>query len=152
MINQLLKPELTLCNVCGSSKKRILEKSAEFISQQIDGIDSESLFEHLTARERLGSTGIGKGIAIPHCRDKSIKRLTVSLVTLKDPIDFDSADDHPVDILFILAVPEETQDEHLKILAEIAQMVERADLRNQLRHCETAKELFSCIESYYAEK
>jgi PTS system nitrogen regulatory IIA component len=142
MITQYFQSELTFSHVEASSKKRALEKAATIISKRQDGINSEDLFELLIARERLGSTGIGKGIAIPHCRHDQVQDISCCLITLKDSVDFDAIDNNPVDILFVLVVPEKSCDQHLETLASLANLMDNAQHRNQLRQAITNKELF----------
>jgi PTS system nitrogen regulatory IIA component len=142
MITQYLQPELTFSHVEASSKKRALEKAASIISKHQEGILSEDLFDLLITRERLGSTGIGKGIAIPHCRHDKIQDISCCLITLKESVDFDAIDNNPVDILFILVVPEKSCDQHLETLANLAKLMDNAEYRNQLRQAITNQELF----------
>lgn len=141
-INQILTPERTFCHAPASSKKRALEIVADFLSSNNPNIDSTELFENLTARERLGSTGIGMGVAIPHCRYNKIEQTQACLVKLKQPVDFDAIDNQPVDILFVLIVPEDAHDEHLQTLAELARLLSQTEYRNQLRKSQTSEELF----------
>ncbi len=147
-INQILTKQRTLCNAPSKSKKRVLEYTADFISKDITEIDSEELFEQLTARERLGSTGLGKGVAIPHCRCNKVSSTVGTLIKLKEAIDFDAADGHPVDILFVLIVPEDANDEHLKILAELAQLMDQSEFRNCLRKASSSDELYLAATEY----
>ena len=142
IINRILNRQLTLCQASGSSKKRVLQKVSEFIHDNLEGIDSEELFELLTNRERLGSTGVGAGVAIPHCRCNKVEKTVGCLVKLKEAVDFDSADSQPVDILFVLIVPEDATDEHLHTLAELAQLLNQSKFRDHLRQSETDEELF----------
>ncbi|MCK5880303.1 MAG: PTS sugar transporter subunit IIA [Sinobacterium sp.] len=142
MITQYFESELTFSHVEANSKKRALEKAAEKISRHITAIDSEQLFELLIARERLGSTGIGKGIAIPHCRHEDIDKISCCLLTLNEAVDFDAIDDNPVDILFILVVPEKACNQHLETLANLAKLMDNAEYRNQIRQAITNQELF----------
>ncbi len=142
MISQYFKPELTYSHINANSKKRALEKGANIISQYTDGIHEEDIFESLIARERLGSTGIGKGIAIPHCRSDKISNITCCLITLEEAVDFDAIDNNPVDILFILVVPEQSCNQHLETLANLAKLMDNAEYRNKLRQAKTNQELF----------
>jgi len=143
-ISDVLTPELARCNLAGTSKKRVLENLAEFIAEQLDdGSDqAEALFHGMIARERLGSTGIGEGVAIPHCRVLGLKRIYGCLIKLDLSIDFDALDDQPVDIIFALFVPQEQNDEHLATLARIAAMLQNDHSREQLRACNSSRQLF----------
>jgi PTS system nitrogen regulatory IIA component len=148
MIERIIQPSITYFDAPGSSKKRALENVANFISEQISGIDSEELFEQLTARERLGSTAVGKGMAIPHCRNAHISQSVICPVKLKQAIDFDANDGQQVDILFVLLVPEDCNDEHLQILSELAQLIDEAEFRNQLRKADSRETLYQAATSF----
>ncbi len=139
---QNLKAELTLSKVKANSKKRALEKAAHTLASHIPEIDADSIFEKLIARERLGSTGVGKGIAIPHCKCENIRNISCCLITLNEAVDFDAIDNNPVDILFVLVVPEASCNQHLETLANLAKLMENAEYRNQLRQALTSEELF----------
>ncbi len=132
-IETILAPRRTLCAQQGGSKKRVLERLAQAIAQDIPSIDADDLFRSLIARERLGSTGIGHGIAIPHCRVKDCPSTIGALITLARPIDYDAIDSEPVDILFALLVPEEAHDEHLQTLAALAGAFSDNTYRQTLR-------------------
>ena len=142
LIETILSPGRTLCGVPGSSKKRVLENIAGCISEDINTIDADQLFNSLLAREKLGSTGLGNGIAIPHCRMKDCTKIIGGLVKLQEPIDFDAIDGEPVDLIFVLLVPEEAHDEHLQVLASIVQMFSDKDFCQQLRDAEDNNTLY----------
>jgi PTS system nitrogen regulatory IIA component len=143
-ISDVLIPAMARCDVSGSSKKKVLENLAELIAQQLGGDDdqADALFQSMVARERLGSTGIGKGVAIPHCRVNGIKRICGCLVKLDLSIDFDALDDQPVDLIFALVVPEEQNDEHLATLARVASVLQQDSARERLRACSNNQQLF----------
>jgi PTS system nitrogen regulatory IIA component len=132
-IKSLLTPERTCSNLEASSKKNALELLAKIIAQDIPTIDADDLLRRFLARERLGSTGVGHGIAIPHCRINNSTGAIGALITLKHPIEFDAIDGEPVDILFAMLVPEEAHDEHLKNLAALAGALTRNEFRQRLR-------------------
>jgi len=142
-LQSILTPGRTFFGVPGSSKKRALENTAGYICNDISSMDDIELFNHLIARERLGSTGLGHGIAIPHCRIKNCHTITGTLVKLKQPIDFDAIDGQPVDLMFVLLVPEQAQDEHLQALAMLAEKFNDADFCQRLRMAEDSEQLFS---------
>lgn len=141
-IQNLITPGRTLCGVEGGSKKRALELLANAIAQDVPGIEADELFRRLIGRERLGSTGIGHGIAIPHCRIANCNSTIGALLTLADPIDFDAIDSQPVDILFAMLVPEDAHDEHLQTLAALAGALNNADYRQLLRTADSDAALF----------
>jgi PTS system nitrogen regulatory IIA component len=148
IINRILNQDLTLCKIQANSKKRALENIAELINQQNPDIDADELFKQLIARERLGSTAIGQGIAIPHCRYSQLESSIACLITLKDPINFDAQDDYLVDVLFVLIVPENSTEEHLNTLSEIATLMSQSEYRNRLRKSQTNEELYNAAISF----
>ncbi len=144
-VTDVLQPALTRANLTSSSKKTTLEALAGLIADQLAEIDEELLFSNFISRERLGSTGFGDGVAIPHCRLPGLRRIHGALITLTDPIDFDSADQQPVDVIFALVVPEEKNDEHLATLAAIAGLFSAATTRQQLRRCDDDQQLYEAV-------
>lgn len=148
-IADVLTPALTVNQLFGSSKKRVLENVSDLLGSQLDNDQgqSETLFNSFLVRERLGSTGMGAGVAIPHCRSSSAKKIYGCLAKLATPVDFDAVDDQHVDLVFALVVPEEQNDEHLSTLARVAQVMGRAPSREMLRDCGSNQELFDTVIS-----
>ena len=146
-IQSLLTPERTRSGLEASGKRSAMELLAQTIAQNIPSLDADDLLRRFLARERLGSTGVGHGIAIPHCR-ASINASAGSagaigaLITLSQPIEFDAIDAEPVDILFAMLVPEEAHDEHLKNLAELASALTRSEFRDRLRAADSNSALY----------
>lgn len=136
LISDLLSPERIRCDVHSSSKKRLLETISEELARNSDGLDEREIFESLCARERLGSTGLGGGVAIPHGRIKGSNIVHASFIRLKKPLSFDAIDGKPVDLLFALAVPENCGEDHLKLLAQVAELFSDPELLQQLREAE----------------
>ena len=122
------------------SKKRVFERAAEAMGGALN-LSSETIYRALLAREKLGSTAIGEGIAIPHCRINDCAVPAGCLVTLQEPIDFGSADGQDVDIIFVLLVPEEATEGHLNLLAALARSFSNAALRNRVRQTHNPEEL-----------
>lgn len=143
-ISDVLSLSLTNCALPGRSKKRVLENISKMLTEQLggDSEQSEILLDHLVAREKLGSTGLGKGVAIPHCRTPGVKKIHGCLTKLVAPVDFDAVDDEPVDLIFALVVPEEKNDEHLSTLARIAAIMQDEQSRQLLRQCTSSQQLF----------
>ena len=135
-IDNILAPELTLCRVQASSKKRVLETIAEQIHHLDETLNDADIFNNLVSRERLGSTGIGQGIAIPHCRVEGLDRVIGVLMTLEEPVDFDAIDNQPVDLVFALIVPKEATSEHLELLSQLAEKFNDAGFCQKLRQCD----------------
>lgn len=141
-LQSILTPERTLCRAPASSKTQVLENIARFVSESLPTVDADTLLNNLLARERLGSTGLGNGIAIPHCRLKNIDAVIGALVTLEQPVDFSAIDDNPVDILFVLLAPEQATQQHLSALAALAELLNQNAFCEQLRAAQTAADLY----------
>jgi len=144
-IEAILSPELTQCGLPGTSKKKALQQIAGLISKQFNELDENTIFDNLIARERLGSTGIGQGIAIPHSRLDNCNQVIGCLFTLETGIAFDSIDNEDVDILFVLLVPQEATSEHLELLSQIAEKFNNKSFCAQLRESKTGDELYRKI-------
>ena len=130
------------------SKKRALEELSHLITQDQTQLNATGIFESLISRERLGSTGVGYGIAIPHGRIKNCENLTGALIKLEQGIDFDAIDNQPVDILFALIVPEESTDEHLQVLALLASMFNDESFRLKLRQSKNVEEIYKLLTEW----
>ena len=141
----ILVAECTQANIAISSKKKAIQTIAESLSQYTDDIDVDTLYTNLIGREKLGSTGIGQGIAIPHCRIPTTHQLFAVCLTLSEPIDFESIDGRPVDVIFAMIVPEQCGDVHLTTLAEIAKAFQNTDITKRIRSCTNSRELYQTI-------
>jgi len=144
-IENILTPGRSLVNVPGGSKKRVLEQIAKVIGQDLPDLDPQTIFESLIAREKLGSTGFGNGIAIPHCRMPGCVSPLSAVLRLDAPVDFDAIDGAPVDLLFVLLVPAAATDEHLELLRQIASMLDREEVRERLRRAATGQDLYQTV-------
>ncbi|MGK0500358.1 MAG: PTS system nitrogen regulatory IIA component [Oceanicoccus sp.] len=147
-LQSILSPGRTLCGAPGSSKKRVLENIAQFISADNPALNANQVFDSLIAREKLGSTGLGHGIAIPHCRMPNCSKITGSLIRLAQAVDFDAIDSQPVDLLFVLLVPDQAHDEHLQVLSKIAGMFNDEDFCQQLRQASDADSLYQLAATH----
>lgn len=132
-LNQILHIHHTRCRLTAVDKSTALDAVAQLLAGADTGLDAATVAAGLAARERLGSTGLGDGIAIPHCRLKSARHIVGALITLTDPIEFEAMDDEPVDILFALIAPEDAAQSHLNTLAALAERFSQASFRQQLR-------------------
>jgi PTS system nitrogen regulatory IIA component len=128
------------------SKKRVFERAAEAMGAALN-LSSETIYRALLAREKLGSTAIGEGIAIPHCRINECSEAAGCLVTLQEPIDYGSADGQDVDIIFVLLVPEEATEAHLKLLAALARSFSNAEVRDRVRQTQDPEALKQLLVS-----
>ena len=147
LISDLLNPESIRFDVHSSSKKRLLEIISEQLARNNDNLSSREIFESLCARERLGSTGLGKGVAIPHGRVKGNRSIQASFIRLKKPLPFDSIDGEPVDLLFAMTVPENCSEEHLKLLAQVAELFSDPQLLKALREAGDTTTLLELLSS-----
>jgi PTS system nitrogen regulatory IIA component len=132
-LESLICPEGVRARVSLGSKKRVMEYVAQTACSACAGLDSRRVFEALLARERLGSTGLGHGVAIPHCRYQGCDQPLAVVLTLDEPVPFDAPDGDPVDILMALLVPEDADGGHLQLLATIAAALEQRRFRDRLR-------------------
>ena len=130
-----------------TSKKRIFEQ-AGLIFENHQQIARALVFDSLFAREKLGSTGLGQGVAIPHGRIKGMKTPLAAVFRLLEPIGFDAPDEKPVSLMIFLLVPEASTQKHLEILSEIAEMLSDAKLRDKLKACDDATELHRLITGW----
>ena len=134
-ISELLIQERVSCCPQVGSKKRLLEHISELLAKNVPQLSRNEIFDSLISREKLGSTGLGKGVAIPHGRLSSLERPLCAFIRLDNPIGFDAADGQPVDLVFALIVPESSTDEHLQILAGIASLFSNPAFCNAMREC-----------------
>ena len=148
----LLAPRRVQQGVEGISKKRVLETIANIIASDIPSLDADTLFRSLVAREKLGSTALGHGIAIPHCRVANCEKTIGALIVLTAPIDFDAIDGAPVDVIFTLMVPEQANSEHLQTLAKLAELFQQASFRAALRAADSNELLYSKVNEYLASQ
>ena len=130
------------------SKKRALEELSNLVAQDQTQLDASDIFDSLISRERLGATGVGYGIAIPHGRIKNCEKITGAFIKLNEAVDFNTIDNLPVDILFTLIVPEESTDEHLQILAFLASMFSDKDFREKLRKSNSPEDTYQLFTSW----
>jgi PTS system nitrogen regulatory IIA component len=145
---QILTPGRTVCHAPGISKKRLFETVARIVSEDQLSLPYDEVLDKLIAREKLGSTGLGQGIAIPHCRAGNCTHPLGTLVTLAEPIDFDAPDDQPVDLLFVLLVPDEAHQQHLDILANIARLFSQQEFCRKLRSARDNQTLYELAINY----
>lgn len=145
-LQQILTLDCTLCAVSGSSKKRIFDQICSVAAQKLENYDHHELLSSLMAREKMGSTGIGNGIAIPHGRLTNTKDVIAIVLTTNDPVQFDAIDNRPVDIFIALFVPEDSGQEHLSTLQSIAKTFSDKQVSKHVRKCTTNQELFDLLQ------
>ncbi|MEN8204837.1 MAG: PTS IIA-like nitrogen regulatory protein PtsN [Pseudomonadota bacterium] len=140
-ITDLLNPERVVCRDDVGSKKRLLEQVSELLASSSPDLSQNEIFDALLNREKLGSTGLGKGVAIPHGRMTTLEYPVCTFIKLGTPVDFDASDGQPVDLVFTLLVPEESTEEHLQVLSTIAEIFSNTGICSALRACESG----SCL-------
>ncbi|HCY15157.1 MAG: PTS sugar transporter subunit IIA [Curvibacter sp. GWA2_64_110] len=146
-LSSILPVSQVLVRVDATSKKRAFEE-AGLLFENLHGLSRALVTDSLFARERLGSTGLGHGVAIPHGRIKGLKAPMAAVLQLAQPIGFDAPDEQPVSLLIFLLVPEAATQKHLEILSEIAELLSDASLRAQLNASASAEELHGLIAAW----
>jgi len=147
LVGKLLAPSHVLLDLQASSKKRLFEQ-AGLLFENHNGIGRSVVFDSLFAREKLGSTGLGQGVAIPHGRIKGLKEALGALIRLAQPVPFDAPDGNPVSLVFVLLVPEKATEKHLQILSELAQMFSDRTLRDAMSGAADAPTLHQLITAW----
>ena len=147
LVAKLLPPENVLAELAASSKKRLFEQVG-LVYENRHGIGKGLVFDSLFARERLGSTGLGQGVAIPHGRIKGLKDAIGVFVRLAQPVPFDAPDGKAVNLVFVLLVPEHATEKHLEILSELAQMFSDRALREAMAQAPDAAALHQLIAAW----
>jgi PTS system nitrogen regulatory IIA component len=145
-LQETLTADCTFSAVKLSSKKRILERICAIAVNKVPDLDQKQLLKSILEREKMGSTGIGNGIAIPHGRLTNTKKVIAIVLTSEAPIPFDAIDNRAVDIFVALFVPENSCDEHLQTLQSIAQLFSDKIFCKRIRKCLTDDELFQLIQ------
>jgi PTS system nitrogen regulatory IIA component len=143
----ILTPAQVLAQVDASSKKRAFEE-AGLLFENLHGLSRALVTDSLFSRERLGSTGLGHSVAIPHGRIKGLKAPMAAVIQLAQPVGFDAPDEKPVSLLIFLLVPEAATQKHLEILSEIAELLSDATLREKLLACTDSKELHTLVAGW----
>ena len=147
LVAKLLSPAHIALDLQVSSKKRLFEQAGLLFENQ-DGIGKSIVFDSLFARERLGSTGLGQGVAIPHGRIKGLKEALGAFIRLAQPVPFDAPDGNPVTLVFVLLVPEKATEKHLQILSELALMFSDKNLREAMSRAADAAALHQLVSAW----
>ncbi len=143
-ISDLLGIDAVVSNLSVTSKKQALQELAKR-AHTVTGLDERLIFDTLLERERLGTTGVGNGIAIPHGKLADLGRLYGVFARLEKPIDFDAIDEHPVDLVFLLLAPESAGADHLKALARVSRLLRDQGICKKLRGSDNADALFALL-------
>ena len=147
LVARLVAPTNVVLDLAASSKKRAFEQAA-LVFENHQGLERARVFESLFARERLGSTGLGQGVAIPHGRIKGLKEASAAFMRLAEPVPFDAPDGRPVQLLFFLLVPEQATQQHLDILSELAQMLSDKSFREELLNAPDSTSLLALLRAW----
>lgn len=150
-ISDLIAPESVITGLKATSKKQMLQELAHRAAE-ITGLHERNIFDVLLERERLGTTGVGKGIAIPHGKLADLERLHGVFARLGEPVDFDSVDDQPVDLVFLLLAPETAGADHLKALARISRLLRDGKMCERLRALDTPGEIYKLLTTSAASQ
>lgn len=142
---EILDLDRVSCDIVVASKKRALEEIAKLLAQGAPGIEAADILNSLAGREKLGSTGLGHGIAIPHARMNGVETSTGALMRLRHPVDYESHDSQPVELIFGLLVPQQATGEHLKHLANIAEKFSDDEFCEKARNATDAAALYALI-------
>jgi PTS system nitrogen regulatory IIA component len=151
-ISELLIPERIACCPQIGSKKRLLETISELLARKVPQLGKNEIFNSLISREKLGTTGLGRGVAIPHGRLGGLQRPVCAFIKLEQPIEFDALDGQPVDLVFALIVPEDSSDDHLQILSAIAALFSSPAFCSRLRECGDDACLFQLLTQRDAQQ
>ncbi|HSO42872.1 MAG TPA: PTS IIA-like nitrogen regulatory protein PtsN [Rhodospirillales bacterium] len=143
-ISDLIKPDHVIARLRATSKKQALQDLAKRAAE-ITGQPERALFSTLMKRERLGTTGVGNGIAIPHGKLATLDKLYGLFARLDQPIDFDAIDDRPVDLIFLLLAPESSGADHLKALARVSRLLRDKPTCEKLRGTDDAEALYALL-------
>ena len=143
-LDDIIDAQSVLANVKTQGKKQLLQDLSQALAKRV-AIDHRIIFETLLTREKLGSTGIGQGIAIPHGKIATLKRVHGLFARLAAPIEFESVDGQPVDLVFVLLAPDHAGADHLKALARISRMLRDAGVVAKLRGTDTAEGLYAIL-------
>ena len=147
LISRLLPASNILLDLPASSKKRAFEQ-AGLLFENNQGVARAKVFDSLFARERLGSTGLGQGVAIPHGRIKGLKEAVAAFVRVAEPIPFDAPDGQPVAVMIFLLVPEQASQAHLDLLSELAQMLSDKAFRQSLLDAPTPEAVHAALAAW----
>ncbi len=143
-IGELLDRSAISLRVSAANKRQTLAVVAEIAARNM-GLDAGDILDALTEREQAGSTGVGHGVAAPHARLEGLDRMRGVFVRLEQPVEFESVDDQPVDLIFALFAPKDAGTEHLRALARVSRLLRQAELRQQLRQARTADAIHALL-------
>lgn len=148
-LSDLIAPEAIIPALKANCKKQLLQIMAEKVAAT-SGLSEREVFDTILQREKLGSTGVGNGIAIPHGKLPDIEKIIGVFARLEHPVDFEALDDQPVDLVFLLLAPESAGADHLKALSRVARLLRNPDMVNKLRNTHEAQALYALLTQHPA--
>lgn len=148
-IFSLLRPQTILPNLEAKDKEEVLDKMVSSLEEQVSNGELEKIREAVFEREKIMSTGVGKGLAIPHGKAAGIEQTYAAFAILKDPVDYEAIDDKPVNMVFLLVGPQASNSLHIKMLSRISRLMNNSEFRERLRSCTTSEEI---IEQFKEEE
>jgi len=151
LVKEIITLDKIACNVSASSKKRLLELSSDLLAKDQPSLNPHDIFESFIAREKLGSTALGQGVALPHGRMNLTKKTIGAFLQLKQGTDFDADDRQPVDLVFAMLVPQESTDEHLTLLSQLAKKFSNESFKADLRNAKNSQEIYHLFENWSPE-
>lgn len=141
-----MSEDLVCLNLSAKTKDEVLKELSNLMGKAPHiGANSEIIYKALIEREKLGSTGIGKGVAIPHAKTDAVDKLTIAFGVSREKIDFKSLDEEEVTMFFVFASPNKDSHIYLKVLARISRFIREEEFRDTLIHCKTGEEVLQCI-------
>ena len=146
----LLPPDHVCARLVATDKRQLLDHVASLLAGDAD--EEQMIAAALSQREKLGSTGIGRGVAIPHARIEGINEVRAALIQLAEPIAFDAIDGQPVDLIAAMVVPEHSPEQHLHLLAELAELFSSSELTTAMRHAESGSALREELAEFVRNK
>ena len=145
-LDRFLRPTGVLTQIQAGSKKQVLSAIAQKVGGDL-GLEPRVICQALAERERLGSTGVGEGVALPHAKVEGLEQLSLAFARLNEPVDFDAADNEPVDLIAALLMPQDEtqQSEYLKVFSKISRRLKDEDLRQKIRGADSESAIFALL-------
>ncbi len=144
-ISEILSEDMVLANVEAESKRSLLEKLSAYVAEK-ENMDKNPIFEAILERENLGSTGYGDGVAFPHARIDGLDKVITVFARLAQGVDYDSLDNHPVDLVAFLLSPEKSGEDHLRALAVMSRVLKNEETCRQIRAAKSAHEIYLALQ------
>ncbi len=148
-IFSLLNTKTVLPNLKADDKAEVLDKMVSSLKDNVSNEELEKIREAVFEREKIMSTGVGKGLAIPHGKAAGIEQTYASFAILKEPVDYEAIDDQPVNMIFLLVGPQASNSFHIKMLSRISRLMNNSDFRDRLRQCNSSEQI---IEQFKSEE